>query len=225
MTTRLTHRFSRATMPLLTALALMGVMPLTGCRNTDAIGSMEVIAMGSQPLLFAPAFSNAAYITREAEDSFWFSDVPLKTLLEHDATAPLQNGVFLHVQLVWIPLAGSTPVDATATNLVTRLIVVSGGEVGLYGGAGFARLKGERKSGPLQLDVEGGTLTLLEKTAGFTDLLSPAGFSATLQAPCDNDNATRWRRALSQFVTNAFGKSMWVDAREISRDSIALSAR
>ena len=73
------------------------------------------------------------------------------------------------------------------------------------------------------LEIEGGTLTLIEKTDGFVDLLSPVGLDATLTASLRPEEASRWRRALSQFATNAFGRSMWVSAPR--EDPRALATR
>lgn len=186
---------------------------LVGCSSAEPVGRAEIVALGSSPLLFEREFVVGSYATKESEDSFWFSDVPLDRLLSHTDSAPLTDAVFLHAQLIWLPKPGLTPLDPSATNLVVRVLIVSDGQVGLYGGAGFARIDGEPGEEEVEIEVEGGTLTLLEKTAGFNDLLSPAGFSGTFAARFAPEDAVKWRRALSQFATNAFGKSMWVDAR------------
>jgi hypothetical protein len=55
-------------------------------------------------------------------------------------------------------------------------------------------------------------LTLLAKTDGFKDLLSPVGLEGTLTARRSADETAAWRRAASQLVTNALGRSMWVRA-------------
>jgi hypothetical protein len=188
------------------------LLSLGGCWSSDTVGRGELVALGSAPLSLEREFITGAYISREADDSFWFSDVPLSALLAHDEKSPLKDAVILHAQLIWEPKPGMTPLDPTATNVVTRIMIISDGEVGLYGGAGFSRVEGLRGKERVTLEIEGGTLTLLEKTAGFHDLLSPAGFSGTLTAELAPDDATRWRRAVSQFATNAFGKSLWVDA-------------
>jgi hypothetical protein len=62
----------------------------------------------------------------------------------------------------------------------------------------------------VELRIEGGSLSLLAKTSGFRDLLSPADLSGTFEAPLAPDVAGRWRRAVSQFATNKLGRSMWV---------------
>jgi hypothetical protein len=215
-------RNSRATVIILGTALLAS---LSGCASDDLVGEIEIVGLGPSALRFDRELSVAAYAVREAEDSFFFSDVPLEDLLRHGPETPLRNGVFLHVQLIWTPKPGMTPVDPTATNAVTRVLIVSEGEVGLYGGAAFARADGESGEEELSLGVEGGTLTLLERTAGFNDLLSPAGFAGALRAPLAADETARWRRALSQFATNAFGKSLWVDARDGGAWSFMLAAR
>lgn len=184
----------------------------SGCASRDTVGDAELVSLGPKRLAFERGFIEGSYVSREAEHSFWFSDVPLDTLLAQDSGTPLRDGVFLHAQLIWLPLPGRTPLDPTATNLVTRVLIVSDGESGLYGGAAFARIDGEPGDERLTLEIEGGTLTLLEKTDGFVDLLSPVGLDATLTATLRPDEVARWRRALSQFATNAFGRSMWVSA-------------
>jgi hypothetical protein len=194
-----------------------------GCASHETVGEAALLSLGPKRLAFDRVFIEGSYASREAEHSFWFSDVPLASLLAHDAGTPLVDGVFLHAQLIWLPLPGRTPLDPTATNLVTRVLIVSNGESGLYGGAAFARLDGEPGDETMTLEIEGGTLTLLEKTDGFVDLLSPVGLDATLTASLRPDDASRWRRALSQFATNAFGKSMWVSAPR--EDPRALATR
>lgn len=195
------------------ATACSAVAMLSGCSGTQTVGRAELVALGSTPLSFEREFVVGAYATKESEDSFWFSDVPLSALLAHSDATPIKDAVFLHAQLIWLPKPGLTPLDPSATNLVVRVVIVSDGEVGMYGGAGFARIDGEPGDERVEIEVEGGTLTLLERTKGFNDLLSPAGFSGTFAADFAPEEASRWRRALSQFATNAFGKSMWVDAR------------
>lgn len=213
----------RTLLPLALALPALGF--LGGCAGEGVGGRTTLVGLNSRALAFERELSSAAYAVRDAEDSFFFGDVPLSALLEHGSERPLRNAVFVHVQLIWKPKPGMTPVDATATNAVTRVLIVSEGEVGLYGGAGFANLEGEPGEQEIALEIEGGTLTLLERTAGFNDLLSPAEFSAELRAPLAPEESARWRRALAQFATNVFGKSLWVDGREASPSPPVLTLR
>ena len=196
--------------------AIAGV--LASCASDSCTSGVTVKSLGSRLLVFERDFVASAYGPLDSEYSFWFSDTPLERLLATDRGEPLRDGVFLHAQLMWLPEPGKTPLDSTATNLVTRLLVVSGGEVALYGGAGFARPTGEPGKEAVQLRIKGGSLSLLAKTAGFRDLLSPAELSGTFEAPLAPDAAGRWRRAVSQFATNRLGRSMWVRGDEISNE-------
>lgn len=200
---------------LLATSAMLCAGGMHGCSTFDGFfeekpGTVELVALGAKPLLLGRELVSSAYVRKESEDSYWFSDVPFESLLAHERGERLENALFVHAQLLWTPKPGLTPLDSTATNLALRVVVVSGGELGIYGGAGFARPDGDPTVGPMTLAVEGATLTLLERTAGFHDLLSPAGFEATLHAPLAPEEANRWRRGVSQFATNALGKSMWV---------------
>lgn len=202
------------TMPrVLRGLALAAIASAaTSCGSLETVGEAELVALGAAPLRFETAFREGVYAARDAEDSFWFSTVPLDALFAHEKGAPLEDAVFLHAQLLWVPEAGKTPVSESATNVVTRIVVVSGGKVGVYGGAAFARIDGVPGEDSVELDIRGGTLSLLECGEGFHDLLSPAGLTAVVRATPSPTDANRWRRAVSQFVTNALGRSTWVDA-------------
>jgi hypothetical protein len=198
------------------AALLSACLFVQGCASIDRFfeespGSVELIGLGARPVFLGRALVAGAYVRKESEDSYWFSDVPFESLLAHERGEPLQDALFVHAQLLWTPKPGLTPLDSTATNLALRVVVVSRGEIGIYGGAGFARPDGDPTVGPMSLEIEGATLTLLDKTPGFHDLLSPVGLDATLHAPLAPEEANRWRRGVSQFATNALGKSMWVD--------------
>lgn len=183
----------------------------SGCAS-GPIGSVELAALGARPLVLERSLSEGVYAPMESECGFWFSDIPFEALERSDGGTALQDGVMIHAQVVWKPEPGRTPLSATATNVVTRVIVVSAGEVGLYGGAGFARLDGDFGSEAIDLDLRGSTLTLLAKSGGFHDLLSPMELRGRLVARRAPEDALRWRRGLSQFATNAFGRSMWVSS-------------
>ena len=111
------------------------LVALSGCSSAETVGRAELVALGSSPLAFEREFIVGNYASMESEDSFWFSDVPLSTLLAHSDATPIKDAVFLHAQLIWLPKPGLTPLDPSATNLVVRIVIVSDGEVGLYGGA------------------------------------------------------------------------------------------
>ena len=197
-------------------LASLTAASLAGCRSSGVSGSASIRSLGPVPLLLEQDFETGCYAELESECSFWFSSVPLDALGaaggQTTAGGVSIDAVFLHAQMVWEPEPGLTPLASTATNTVTRIVVVSGGEMGLYGGACFARPLDSIGDDEVALSLRGGTLTLLAKTDGFKDLLSPVGLEGTLTARRSADETAAWRRAASQLVTNALGRSMWVRA-------------
>lgn len=95
------------------------------------------------------------------------------------------SGQMLHIHLFISPEAGSTPIDRTACSVMVRLVVVSRGEVGLYGGGGFLQPDSDPGSKNFQGTMRGATLRLLSSTPNFKDLLGPAELSGTISAPLD----------------------------------------
>jgi len=181
----------------------------SGCSSVTKAGRIDLSSQGTRPRAFEHTLVEGVYAVEESQSSFWFSDIPLETLSSEPGTAP-PDSVFTHVQLLWSPEPGRTPLSDSATNAVVRVVIVSKGEVGLYGGAAFAEHSGTIGADEVDLELRGGTLTLLTSTAGFIDPLTPAGFAAELRARRSGEQAKAWRRAVSQIVTNATGRSTWV---------------
>jgi hypothetical protein len=193
---------------------LLAALPLSGCANWVAAtfapqgAAIDVASIGADPARMQAVLPYASYEVRLWEESFCASDVPLEALL----AGGVRDGQFLHVQLLWFPKAGRTPVHADALNVVLRYIVVSDGKVGLYGGGGFAWPRGTPGTQPMTLVVRSSTLALLARSEGFVDPLTPASIEGTLVAPPDEETTRRYRRGMSQIVTDAVGRSRWVDA-------------
>lgn len=211
MTTSSDTRGNRSAAPL--ACVILACAALAGCSSSEQIGRVALRSHGPESLVFERDFVVGTYTQRDSEDSFWFSDIPLSALTATASGERPPDGTFVHAQLLWLPKPGLTPLDPTATNLVTRVLIVADGEAGLYGGAGFARVEGTPGEGRVAFEIDGGTLALLERTKGFKDRLGPTGLSGTLTAELAPEEAARWRRTLSQLASNLFGKSMWVDGR------------
>jgi len=190
-------------------VALVGWAFLAGCTS-DQGGDMRLSALGARRLVLERPVREGVFAELDSEHGFWFSDIALEGL--STGSTPIESAVVVHAQMVWKPEPGRTPLSATATNTVLRVMVISKGEVGIYGGAGFARPTGNLEDDVLEMDLKGGTLTLLHATKGFHDLLSPAELTGVLKARRSTDDVQRWRRASSQFATNALGKSMWVSS-------------
>ena len=188
------------------AALLLGTGFSGGCISNHAVGRVEAISKAENPVRVDLDFTNGSYSVEPADTSFYLSSLPLESLLE----GPVENAQILHAQLLWSPKPGRTPVDPTATNLTLRLAIFVDGELGIYGGAGFAWPSGAIGEGPVELEIVGSTLTLLHATDGFRDLLSPVLLIGRISAPFDPVRTLRMRQAASQQVTDRIGRTQWV---------------
>lgn len=170
---------------------------------------MEAVGSGDTAVRLVSDFANGTYAIEPAQTTVVFSDIPYEDLAKGTA----RNGRFLHIEILWRPRAGRTPVEPNSTNLSIRFVVVSEGEVGVYVGGGFAWITGGLPAdASMDLEITGSSISLVDKTPGFVDLLSPASLLGELTAMQNADNARATRRAASQFVTNRLGHVRWVGA-------------
>lgn len=170
-------------------------------------GDLRIQSLGDRPVTLAGQFTNAVYANGDAvEWSFLLSDTSATDL----AAGTVTNGRIIHIELLWIPKPGTTPIEVTATNASVRYVIISRGEVGVYGGAGFAMLRGNPGDERLTLSLRDASLRLLHSTDGFADLLTPAQLSGTVTAKLDSRATKIMHHAASQFVTDALGRSIIV---------------
>ena len=160
------------------------------------------------------------YAIEPAQVSFYSCDIPLDDM----AKGLKVSGQMVNIQMLWEPRPGMTPIEPTTTNISIRLVVFAEGEVGLYGGGGFAWPRGKPEDGSMGLLITGSNLSLIARTKGFVDLMSPAQMLGTVTATMDEAQANTIRRAASQAVTNALGTVRWVRA-EGDAPTLALGAR
>ena len=186
------------------AAALLAVAP--GC-GIDMGGRVDTVGAGDTAARLASEFPGGTFAIEPAQTTVVFSDIPYEDL----ARGTARNGRFLHIEVLWRPRPGRTPIEASSTNLTIRFVVVSEGEVGVYAGGGFGWIDGGTDTDDeLGIEITGSSLSLIDKTPGFVDLLSPAEMTGTLGARKNADNARATRRAASQFVTNRLGRVQWV---------------
>jgi hypothetical protein len=188
------------------AVAAVLLLASAGCTFTPG-GSVETVGSGDTAVRLVSEFANGTYSIESAQTTVVFSDIPYEEL----ATGTATDGRFLHIEILWRPRPGRTPIEASSTNLSIRFVVVSHGEVGVYVGGGFAWISGGKPADTeLELDITGASVSLVDKTPGFVDLLSPATLVGELGAQKNAENARATRRAASQFVTNKLGHVRWV---------------
>jgi len=209
--------------------AVMGVLlaALAGCGTgltglTGVIGGggpsgdLRIQSLGTDPVTLSGRFNHALYANGDAvEWSILLSDIEPTALADGTVT----SGRIVHIELLWIPRAGSTPIEITSTNASVRYIIITDGEVGVYGGAGFAVPSGHPGDERLTVSIRHASLRLLHRTDGFADLLTPAHLSGTVTAQLDSRGAKVLHHAASQFVTDAFGRSIIVDFGQTGRET------
>ena len=180
-----------------------------GCSvSTIPRANLTATSLAEDPSALRIKLDHGCYAEQTAETSFFLSDHTLEELTRGE----LQNAIILHAQLLWKPKPGSTPVDPTATNVVLRLVLLTEGELGIYGGAGFGWPRGETGKSAMSLELVGSTLTLLHSTEGFQDLLSPFVMLGFARAPYKPVETLRFRQSASQLVTDLLGETQWVNA-------------
>jgi hypothetical protein len=187
----------------LLVLAAAGLGAIAGCRGRAVTGDLRTESIGTSPLRLRGGFTTAVYLVGEANASIYLSEMEL----EEFATPQTLNGQLVHVDLLWRPIAGHTPLDESATNASVKQVIFSNGQVGVYGGAGMADPGKKVGAKSMTVSLREATLTLLESTPGFNDLLSPAEMTGKFTCRLDPDLTQRLRFAASQVVTNALGRT------------------
>lgn len=175
-------------------------------------GSVRVQSLGDDPIVLSGRFETAMYSDAGvAETTFLLTDMNLDDLMRGE----VREGQFIHLELLWIPRAGSTPISADATNVSVRYVIIADGEVGVYGGAGFALPQGAVGSRTMRLSLRDASLKLLDATDGFVDLLTPARISGSFTAEYDPRQTQRTHFAASQMVTDRLGRSVFVQSNHL----------
>ncbi len=195
---------------------LLMSMTLPGCLSSTS--SATVRSLGNDPVELIGTFQTGVYANDELGTSFIITDLTAGEL----ASGDFQTGQVVHIELLWLPKSGSTPMDRSATNASIRYLIFSEGQLGVYGGAGFIRPSGRVGKQRLSLDVRQATLTLLDSTPQFVDLLSPAEMVGKLTASLDPRQTRRLYFNLSQRVTDVLGRTRFVmDPTAASLTSLA----
>ncbi|MDG2292679.1 MAG: hypothetical protein P8L37_08455 [Phycisphaerales bacterium] len=197
----------------LTYLLLVGL--LSGCSYMNSTyqwmggfsTDMRVESISIDPVYITTTYTTAICSEgQNVEGEIWLTDIPVADL----AAGTVQNGQIIHIELLWSPRPGYTPIDYEAANISVRYIVISSDQFGIYEGGGFGYPLGEPEDGSMVLKIDSAALQLAESTTDFVDLLSPAVLSGTFNGTCDAKLATLIRDATSQIVTNAFDRTMYV---------------
>lgn len=190
-------------------IALLSLLAQAGCNlGSGSAGGLRSVSLRNDAVELVGNYTIAVFSNDKiAGTSIILSDVPIDQVMSGD----VRNGQIMHIELLWVPKPGDTPMDPEATNASIRHIVISNGQVGIYGGAGFA-LPSENPSGAegVSFTIRDASLALQESTAEFIDLLSPAQLTGTFKAQRDDKKARQLYFGVCQLVTNAFGRTRYV---------------
>lgn len=184
------------------SLLAISLLTLSACVSARPSGSLRAVSLGNDPVYLPAEYVTAVYGDHDsAETSFILADVPVAQLLSGEVDC----ANIVHLDLLWSPEPGATPMDRSATNVSIRYIVFADGEVGVYGGAGFALPHGKTGRQRLTLSLRDASMTLLDSSDGFVDLLSPARLDGKFTADLDDFRTKQIQYAVSQLVTDALG--------------------
>ncbi|MCP3860574.1 MAG: hypothetical protein GY704_13070 [Phycisphaeraceae bacterium] len=192
----------------LTAVGLVATALLGSCAPSTTAGLVTLTSRTATPVQLTTSFAHGAYTVDPAKTSLILSTVSLDRLADRD----FEQAEVVHVEFLWRPRAGRTPVSADATNLSIRYVVLVDDQIGLYGGGGFGWPRGTAGDAGFGVTISGSNLALLDSTDGFRDLLTPARLAGRLDAKLDETAAIRLRDIVSQIVTDGLGRTRWVDA-------------
>lgn len=202
-------RLSRgAVMITACAACLAAAGTLSSCGPGKATGSLRTVSLGVNAVELPTDFSSVFYSHDPVSGttSFMLSDVDPQRMIEGD----VKNGQILHIELLWVPLAGYTPMDSSATNASIRYVVLVDGHMGLFGGAGFAYPSADPGASTLHVSLKDASIQLLDSTEGFVDLLTPAQMTGAFTAKLDDKTTRQMNFAASQIVTNILGRTRFV---------------
>lgn len=222
----MTDPFHRIRSLGIAAVGALAAGLLGSCAPSTTAGLVTLTSRTATPVQLTTSFAYGAYTVDPAKTSLILSTVPLDRLADRD----FDQAEIVHVEFLWRPRAGRTPVSADATNLSIRYVVLVDDQIGLYGGGGFGWPRGNAGDAGFGVSISGSNLALLDSTDGFRDLLTPARLAGQLDARLDETTAIRLRDVISQIVTDRLGRTRWVDATisddlhpELARMLVAMS--
>lgn len=193
------HSAARAVRRLFPVCLLGGGLTLAaaplGCSGSSTDLQLEAI---NDEASVRSAFQVKAYVPTDNNTAdIYFSDIPTERLLDSDDTLADAVGSIVHIHMFLTPVAGSTPIDATACNTTVRQIVLAGPlgsarnrpALGVYSGGGFLLpddVPGARSFSGSLFDA---TLKLTHASPGFVDRLGASRMHGDFEARRADDLA------------------------------------
>ncbi|HLO40069.1 MAG TPA: hypothetical protein VK176_03535 [Phycisphaerales bacterium] len=178
----------RASPPLIrcafASLMACASLVLPGCSYFSGEGPLTTQSVDADfDLLLEPGIR--AYRSTDPNTAdIYLTDLP-RELCQPGASLGEASGQLLHIHLFISPEAGETPIESTACSVSIRLVVISRGQVGVYGGGGFLYPDSDLGDEDFEGSIRRGTLKYMNGTPGFADRLGPSELSGDIEAPKD----------------------------------------
>jgi hypothetical protein len=100
-------------------------------------------------------------------------------------------GIVIHIHQFFEPKTGSTALDATASNVSVRMVILNGSGFGVYGGGGLFRISESLLSSSSFTGIlRGGNVRPMHLDGSFQDVLGPASISGRFEV-VTNDSLTQ----------------------------------
>lgn len=186
------------TLRRLGAILLLGLMP-AGCTFWGG-GDPPAMTSAGTGVTLSPTLPTRIYDFADQNTAdFYLTDLPPETWTG-GADVSRATGVLMHVHMFLASKSGRTPIAAGSTVVNTRIIVLAGGAMGVYGGGGFLLRDGEAGDEEFGGRIPHGTLRLLRATPGFVDRLGPSKLDGYFEATLDPTQAQQLRRAFDTLI-------------------------
>ena len=202
-------------------LGVLGFALFGGCgvvaRSGGSIQIQSLAGEGLDPtgaetpaVRVAPAFRTAIYRSNNPNHvSVVLSDIPADDLAE--GRFPESGFQVVLLEMLWLPRAGATPLDPTATNATVRhLIFGPTSAIGVFGGGGFLYPRNDVGDSSLRGSVYDATLRLSDASDDFVNRLGTTTLEGTFTARRDADLMNDIAITLNTEVSRRLGKVMFV---------------
>jgi hypothetical protein len=189
--------------PALAAPALAAAILLGGCsifRGSFGSGGTARLESVQTTAKLEARLDTSAYLEAgEYAADIYMTDLSPGDLLPQ---ADLRGtwGQFIHIHLFIEPSAGDTPISRDACSAIVRHLVISDGQIGLYGGGGFLQPSGKPGDPSLGGSLADATMKPITGTAGFVDRLGSSVFSGSVGGKRDAVEAERLRKGLQSLL-------------------------
>ncbi|CAG1004917.1 hypothetical protein PHYC_03182 [Phycisphaerales bacterium] len=182
-------------------MGLLVAGALGGCGMIGSPGAMRVTSRGQERAELPLNLPTRLYDSKDSNSAdFYLTDLPREVWMG-GADVSAMSGVMVHVHMFIAPKAGKTPIETTASSAAVRVLVLSNGELGVYGGGGFFSKSGSAGEKTFGGGLKEGTVQLIRATAGFEDRLGPGYFSGSISATRDPEQTAAMRRAFNYLAS------------------------